>query len=118
MNKFDRTTANPVPTTQFSACAVDPLEVVPFEAFATWTKQDLKDEILRQSAEGPLCLYVCSATVPMLGHDLDPEPIEGGGMIAIDETMPEGVIRYDHGERQRALGLPIVHFYTPEGGKK
>ena len=113
MDRFDHTTSNAPAGTSFG-CVADPLEVVPVEAFKNWTKQDLKDEIKRQSAEGPLCLYVCSATVPMLGHDMNPEPIEGGGMIALDETMPAGVIRYDHGERQRALGLPIVHYFAAE----
>lgn len=116
-SKFDRTTA---PATQFSACAVDPLEVVPVEAFATWTNKDFKDEIKRQAVGGPLCGYVCPAVLALMEQvrDMNPEPIKGGGMLALDKTMPEGVIRYDHGERQRALGLPIVHFYTPEGGKK
>jgi len=53
--------------------------------------------------------------VPLLGHELNPEPVEGVSMIAIDETVPEGVIRYDHGERQQVLGLEIVHYFPPEG---
>lgn len=114
MNKFDHTTSN-APAVASSVCA-DPLTVAPLEAFATWTAEDMAAEVKRQVAAGPVCGYVCSATLETIKqlHDLNPEPIPGGSMLALDDTMQPGVIRYDHGERQRALALPIVHYFAAE----
>ena len=115
MNKFDHTTGN-APVGTSSACVSDPLAVVPAEAFATWTAEDMTAEVKRQVAEGPVCGYVCSATLEAIkqAHDLNPDPVAGGSMLALDDTMQPGVIRYDHGERQRALDLQIVHYFAAD----
>jgi hypothetical protein len=114
--KFDRTTVDAAPV-RVSGCVADPLEVVPVEAFEGWTAEDFKRELIAQQSDGPLCLYVCSATLATLKqiHDMDSEPIPGGDRIALDEAMASGVIRYDHGERQQALALPVVHYFAAQG---
>jgi len=117
MNRFDHTTSN-APVGVSSGCVADPLAVVPVEAFKNWTPEDIAEEFKRQAAEGPLCGYVCSATLETIKQirDLNPDPAEGAPMsrIALDESMEPGVIRYDHGERQRALDLQVVHYFKPE----
>lgn len=115
MSKFDHTTSN-APAGVFSGCVADPLAVVPAGAFATWTLEEQQAEVNRQAAEGPLCGYVCSATLAVIKqvHDLDPDPVAGASMLALDESMEPGVVRYDHGERQRLLSLPIVHYFASE----
>jgi hypothetical protein len=119
MNKFDHTTGN-APVGVSSGYVADPLAVVPLEAFATWTPEDMAAEVKRQSAEGPVCGYVCSATLEAIKqiHDLNPDPVAGADMLALDDSMEPGVIRYDHGERQRALDLQIVHYFAIEDGKQ
>lgn len=133
MNRFDHTTSNmsnignahvSTPAVVSSVCAdpltdpvCDPLTVDPAEAFADWTAEDLAAEVKRQAAEGPLCGYICSATLEAIKqmYDLDPVPSKSmRSMLALDDTMQPGVIRYDHGERQRAPGLPIVHYFADE----
>lgn len=117
MNRFDHTTSN-APAGTSSGCVADPLAVVPVEAFKNWTPEDIQAEFKLQAAEGPLCGYVCSATLEMVKqmYDLNPDPVEGAPMsrLALDESMEPGVIRYDHGERQQALGLQIVHYFAAE----
>jgi hypothetical protein len=118
MDRCDSTTADP--PVVISGCVADPLAVVSVEAFAAWTPEDMKAEVDRQAAAGPICGYVCPATLASIKqlHDLNPDPVAGASMLALDESMAPGVIRYDHGERQRALSLQIVHYFEPEGGKK
>lgn len=117
MDRFDHTTSN-APAGVSSGCVADPLEVVPVEAFKNWTPEDIAEEFKRQAAEGPLCGYVCSAALETIKQirDLNPDPVPGAPMsrLALDESMEPGVIRYDHGERQRALGLQIVHYFAAE----
>lgn len=117
MDRFDHTTSN-APVGTSSGCVADPLAVVPVEAFKNWTPEDVQEEFQRQAAEGPVCGYVCSATLEAIKqvHDLNPDPVAGGSMLALDDTMQPGVIRYDHGERQRALDLQIVHYFAAEDG--
>lgn len=83
--------------------------MVPLETFKGWAKEDYDRELALWAADGPLVIYLCRDMYARLEMvTIGPN----GATFAIDDTIPFQVVRYDHGERQRALGLD-VYFYPP-----
>lgn len=92
MDRFDHTSSAP------SSSVV--------EEFEGWTKDEMQQELKRQSDEGSLVFYL--SRFETIWWELDVEMVLDGTAIVIDESVPFQVLHFDRGECQQDLGLEIV----------